>query len=249
MKNYFSRLLTITLFLSVLFSCKKKESAPEAAPSTTGSTSTPTTQVYNGKLQAERYITWSGSSPSSALYAFKGFLSVPSGSFILTSASKEGTLMANGLTLGYMSAIKMYYDSTGSVNFASQRNFQLTSSTLPSFTYNNPDTFQVYTPSLALQVNDSLDKTKNYIIPLTGLNYFSEATCLLSQGTGTNIVSKTVPAGSSQIIFSSSDYSTFTPGSYLNVRLVLKRQNIQTFSGKNFLFECDAYNDFSTWFY
>lgn len=244
------KLILAIICINILFSCQKKGSSPQPAPSTTGSTPTATYQVYNGQLQAERYIVWSGSTPGTALYAFKGFLSIPSGSFILTSASKEGVLTANGTTLGYMSSINMYYDSTGTVSFASQRNFQLTSSTLPSFTYNNPDTFQVYPPSLAIQVEDSLDKTKNYTIPLTGLNYFTEATCLLSPvSNAANFVAKTVPAGSTQIIFTPADFSTFTTGTQLTCRLVLKRYNTQTFSTKNFRFETNAYNDFYVWFY
>ncbi|MBP7808590.1 MAG: hypothetical protein KA163_04820 [Bacteroidia bacterium] len=245
MKRLFFIPVIILVFLN---SCKKKENTPEPTSTTTGSTST--APVINGQLQAERYISWSAGSPSAPAYAFKGFLSVTSNSFILASSSKQGTLTANGVTLGFNSTINMYYDSVGTVDFSTQRNFQLTSSTLPSFTYSNPDTFQVYPPSLAIQVEDSLDKTKNYVIPLTGLNYYSEAICLLNPtGNSLNYVAKTVPAGSTQIVFTPADYSTFTPGTTLTCRLVLKRYNTQTFGGKNFKFECDAYNDFYVWFY
>jgi len=248
MKNI---ILASFLFLILFFlGCKKKENSSNSTTTSNNSTPTSTVQVYNGQLQAERYITWNANIPSNAMYAFKGFLSIPAGSVILTSASKEGTLKANGTNLGFMSSINMYYDSTGTISFAAQRNFQLISSTLPSFTYNNPDTFQVYPPSLAIQINDSLDKTKNYIIPLSGLSYYSEAICLLSPvSNAANFVAKTVPAGSTQITFSPADFSPFTSGTFLTCRLVLKRFNTQTFSGKNFKFECNAYNDFVIWFY
>lgn len=241
------RLFILSLLIIVIaFSCKKKENTPEPSPSTTGSVPT-TTVAYSGFISGDRNIFWSNGNIVSTSYGSTGYLyAAPTVSVNVLTSSNEGTIIANGITLKFDNSIFNYYrDTTGSLNFTSQRSFQLLSSgTLPSFTYNNPDTIPVYSTTNMSLINDTLFKSQNLIIPLNTVNYHNEVDCFLNQTSPFIFLSKTVPAGATSITFTPTELSAFTTGNSIYCTITLKKYNTQSLGGKYFRFESNCVNNF-----
>ena len=235
----------ITFFIFILFFtfCKKKETTVEepTPQTTTGGPVTPTS--YDGFFQSNAGAAWSGSTCTiGSFYNVNVYLmSSPSPSVSFFLAVNSGTMLLNATKLKY--AVVRYYDTTLVLNLSSQKNFQLQSNgSFPSFTYNNVDSFPKFHFNFNNLVNDTLSKSSNYTIPLSGLIYGNEIKCVLFDGS--NSLSKTIPIGTAQVAYTPTELAVFPSGSNITLSVEQKKYNIQTIGGKTFRFESNTLSYF-----
>lgn len=232
----------------VLFSCNQNNNSP--APSSSNNTPTNTNPTgFNGFFPLERYVEWyNGSIAGNAIYNCKMQLYTnPVIDYTTWQAANLGTVTVNGVGLKYNSIVHIYMDSTGSSNYSSMRLINLNSSSLPSFTISVTDTFPSYTSANAVQINDTLFLNSTFTVPLNGVTGYDAVSAQITHvpnGTVGPIVTKNYSSMVNQIQFTSSDFSVFSPGQQLYLRLVLKKYSTQTVSSSNYRFECLSYNDF-----
>lgn len=234
-------------FVLLLFSCKKKESPPTGNGN---NTSVPTSSIApcNGFLIAESITTWGSGAPQTNRYFSSATLTETASIGAAVNPSYNGTLSINNTILkpeqigGYV----YYLDTTNLLNLASQRNFQLNASTtLPSFTFNNTDTFPTYSVTNGYILNDTLFKTQSFTLSLSNSSGFDEASCVIYDiSNASNSTVKIVPYGTTQITFTTNELSVFVSGTTVLCGLSLKKYNTQTFSNKNFRFETTTSNNF-----
>lgn len=139
----------------------------------------------------------------------------------------------------------MYLDSTGAINYSSTISYQHNSAGLGNINFTNTDTFPRYTPMLAAGVNDTVEKSKNFIVPLAGLTYYNTVFIGIYDPSQPLLsANKTVNFGSGNVTFTPSDLAVLPNSSGCVIRIIIKKYNDQTINGKLFRFENDSYNDF-----
>ncbi|MEI8136345.1 MAG: hypothetical protein WCH21_03360 [Bacteroidota bacterium] len=245
MKNNFILLLA---FVFILFNCKKKETTsqePSPTQGNTGSSIVPTS--FDGFFQSTGYAVWTGSTSTiGSFYNVNVYImSSPSATINSFLGINSGTVNLNSTKLKYASG--RYYDTTYALNLTSQKNFQLQSNgSIPSFTYNNIDSFPNFYFNYNNLINDTLTKASNYTIPLNGFSYSDEVKVSLQDPNNfTNFVSRIVSKGTTQIILNPSELSVFSTGSNITLSVELKKYNYQNINGKSFRFESNTYSSFS----
>jgi hypothetical protein len=225
-------------------SCKKKDDpapAPPPAPTPTG--------TYYGCFTAEKLNFWTNKVPTGQAYLAEVFLfSSPKKETEISSRGENmGKVFSNNIQLQYNSSLLYYRDSTGTLSYSTQVSFQHTSTAVGSISYVSPDTFPAYPASLAAMLADTLDKTKDYTVPLTGINYFTKATIILYDGSlSLSGVTKTVTPGVTEVTFKPSDVTSIKPG-YNFIHLSFSKYTDQTINGKLFRFENVSNSDFSVY--
>jgi hypothetical protein len=232
----------------IIISCRKEEPAPDPAPvlTTTGTTAV----TYNGTFIAEKYNYWWGGVNTGSLYQVKVSLTATPQTelALLYSGGNYGVVKSNDIELQYARPIKLYIDSTGKLSYSAQVSFQHTSTAIGAINYVSPDTFAVYSPSLAVQIDDTLDKSKNFVIPLNGLTGYTSVTCnFYQQGNLLSNFSKNADAGASSVTFSPAELRGLPSGQFYTVAVLLRRINDQTIGGKLFRFANISYNDFAVY--
>lgn len=246
--------LSVFLSVCILFlaftSCKKKkdtEPVPDNSNiTTTGATPTPSL-MYNGKLIAEKYYSWSLGNGNFVSYFCKSIITTSASTElgIVSSGMNLGILKTNNIQLQYNPGIKMYLDSIGAINYSSTISYQHNSAGLGNINFTNTDTFPRYTPMLAAGVNDTVEKSKNFIVPLAGLTYYNTVFIGIYDPSQPLLsANKTVNFGSGNLTFTPSDLAVLPNSSGCVIRIIIKKYNDQTINGKLFRFENDSYNDF-----
>jgi hypothetical protein len=241
-------LLSILIAAFIIFSCKKEEPAPDPMPVAIN-TGTPAVTYY-GTFNAEKYNYWYGGVSTGNVYQVKVCLTATPQTelALLSSGENFGTVKSNNIQLQYLSPIKIYLDSTGALSYSAQVSFQHTSAAMGAINYVSPDTFPVYSPSLALQIEDTLDKSKNYVIPLSGLTGYTRVNCNFYQpGNSLLNFSKIADAGLTSVTFNATELSALPSGQDYVLRILLRKINDQTIGGKLFRFENISYNDFAVY--
>lgn len=233
---------------TIFFSCKKKNAAEPESKNTNTPTPTTNTLSYNGFFTAEYTTNWQMASPSTTRYFSQATLSQTAAVAAIANPSYNGTITVNNTMLSPESigSYVFYLDTTFSLNLSTQRHFQFISSTLlPSFTFNNTDNFPIYPQANGYLINDTLFLAQSLTLSLANTSGFDEASCTIYDYNSPSVYSvKIVPSGSSQIIFTSGDLSVFSTNATILCSLALKKYNTQTFSGKNFRFETSTINEF-----
>ena len=245
--------LTILKFYTVLLifltlSCKKKkDETPAPVNNATTTTGGNTGGTYSGTFNAEKYISWFNGISSLVSYLPKVCLTATPQpeTALFVFGSNFGIVKSNNIQLKFNSAIKIYMDSTGAISYSNQINFEHNSPTFGNINFTNTDTFPRYTPALALQVQDTVRKNQNYLVPLTNLSYFNTVTANLYNPLNPGVyAAKTASVGAANITFVPTDLSVLPANTFYVLRLVLKKYNDQTINSKLFRFENDSYNDF-----
>jgi hypothetical protein len=234
------KLILLLIAGTLLFSCKKKNtsaSTPEEAIAQLSG--------FHGLFIAEKY---SMTGSSTTLFMSKVALhssSKPESSLIVLGEDM-GTVKSNGISLQFQTALRMYMDTSGKLDYSKEIKFEHNSSTLGDINFVNTDPFIDYPESLAPAIDDTLDRGKNYVIPLTGLSGFNKVACLIKDPFNTKIVSKSAVPGATEIVFSPGDLVQLESGKFHSVRIVVAKFNDQTINGKKFRFENDSYLDLGT---
>jgi hypothetical protein len=137
-------------------------------------------------------------------------------------------------------------DTTLGNDYKLQRLITLNSSVLTSFTTTVQDTFPVYTPVNAIQINDTLFLNQDFVVPLTNITYYDEVECIISPNPPAifPIIPKKYKSPVNQLTFTAAELSVFTPNQLIYCRLILKKYSTQQIGGKNFRFDICSFNDF-----
>lgn len=241
MKN----ITVIASIVLLLFSCKKEETA---APITnnTNSSGTPTNgsassaTVFNGILNSLKII--SIGSTNTIQYTINSpsaYFSSSAMQYINPStAIQVDSVFVNNTKLQYSSY--SYTSSTFTIVYPPTTWQVYGKNGIPSFTYTNSDASPSYTGYN--QYPDSVNKASDYTFNVSGLSGFNEAQIILSDGTnGTgHILTKTINAATTSVTFTQSEIggmNTTTNGIF---SVMLKKNNVRYFGGKDFNFTSEC---------
>ena len=233
--------------LLLLTACNKKDPAPAPAPPSNPPAPAAT---YYGRFSAQKFVFWTDTFYMGQAYnALVILTSTPRTDVALASYGENlGAVKSNSVQLRFEPNIGIYLDSTGTLSYPMPISFQHTSTALGSINYTSADTFPTYPLALVKQIKDTLDKTKNFTVPLTGVAYYTNATCIMFNGSAVLTgVSKSALPGASGFTFTPQETSGLTSGNYYFLRLILQKNTDQTFNGKLFRFTNETYSDFSVY--
>lgn len=242
-RRYLKPLIAL-IIVAITCACNKKSTSSHVTPVNPNS---PTINpvLFNGVFKAEEYELWDHGFAFGKNYQTKVILTETAQTEnSLVIGANLGTVKSNSIGLQFNKSIRIYMDSTGNLSYSNQIRFEHSSASLGTINFVNPDTFPRYNSALAISVKDTIDKTKGFVIPLNNLNHFNLASVGLRPGISLSIVTKTVSAGATNIVFSPSDLAALPSGKGCQIRLVLSKFNDQTINGKLFRFQNDSYNDF-----
>ncbi len=242
------KIIYLSILASSLFviSCKKENTPPSSSGNGTGSSTglTPFTNVY-GTMGAVRSLTnntFTGV-PDTSYSNVTWFFNAPQNNWMfvnLTSMAPAGNVSLNAvqLKLYVITPLYFYVDTTGTLNLKNGANWQVSgASPIPALTYSPVLPWQSYTGYA--QLPDSIHKTQNSVITLSGITGADSVSISISDGSNISghsyTTGKVIPsAGSITILpIHTSGLNNTTMGS-LSVSIFKFKQ--VGFSGKNFVF-------------
>jgi hypothetical protein len=232
---------------TLLMTCKKKDPPDPTPPTPTPQAPTGT---YYGAFSAKKFVFWADTfNTGSAYLAMVALHSTPTTELgLFASGENLGAVKSNSIQLRYDAPLQLYLDSTGVLGYSTTISFQHTSTALGSINYVSADTFPSYPLALVKQLSDTLDKTKNFRVPLNNITYYTGGTCLLYDGSlSLTGIAKNFTPGAMEVLFTPQEMSGFKTGNYYFVRVILQKTTDQTINGKLFRFTNETFSDFSVY--
>jgi len=228
-------LILVAIVVGLLFSCKKRERLPAETNSTGGGNNNTTATIYSGILQSQKsFEIYNNTISSSNYYPLAYFSSSPTQYFNLSSYVDIDSVVLNSVRLKWSNY--WYTDSTHSISYPNAIWKVYGKNGIPSFTYTNTDVMPDY--SNYNEMPDSINKQTGITVPLTGISGYSEATVIISDGSGQlgHTVSKVLANGSSSVSFTPSELINIDITSYGDYYVILKKDNVKKISSQDFNF-------------
>jgi hypothetical protein len=228
--------ILILVLIVLLFSCKKKEQpeTPSGAVNN-GNNNGSSATVFSGILQTTKTIEiYNGSILGSTYSPLAYFSNTPTQYINMSSYVTVDSVVLNNVRLNWNNY--WYNDPTGSISFPPSTWKVYGNNGIPTFTYTNSDPMPLYTNYN--EAPDSINKQTGITILLTGISDYNEATIIISDGTGLSghTASKIIASGSTSTSFSPADLSNLNSVPYGDYYVILKKNNVQKLSSKDFNF-------------
>ena len=224
----------------------KKETADGATSNNNGSTGP---ILFNGFFYFDQTKVWNNGAVVSTSYSGEAYLTSPAIDHLVeTSASNQGTVSLNGVTMKFNSgSIKFYSDTTGTLDLSGTKNYQLNSTILPGFNVTFNDSFIPYPNTLAPSINDTLYRSNPLVIPLGPANNWVYFNCTLTDmANQANTVKKYAQPYWSSLTFSPSELNVFPIGANVLCTIsVLRFGYSNKTGGTSYQFEINSHNQFN----
>jgi len=149
----------------------------------------------------------------------------------ITSYVKVSSISLNGVEFKYYSP--GYEDSIFSATTIPSTWSVVGLGVIPSFTYTNNNPMPTYSGYTSLQ--DTIYKLQLNTIQITGITGSDITTVSVLDG-GNGKVTQTLASGTTSVNFSASSLSSLIVGNNAGISIVCVKNNVQTFSGKQFNF-------------
>jgi hypothetical protein len=214
----------------ILFSMCKKST------STTSANSTNTITNNNGyysvlNIYGHQYVVSDSLTPL-AINSWPVFFSAtPVTTNTTSSYVKVGSLSLNGVEFKFYSTF--YEDSISSASTIPSTWAVVGTGIIPSFTYTNNNPMPTYSGYTHLP--DTIYKSQQNTIQITGIAG-SDITTVSVLDAGTNTTTQTLASGANSVTFSPSALAALAVGNNADINITCVKNNIQTFSGKQFNF-------------
>lgn len=229
-------LLFLSLFL--VFSCKKKDSTPEPAATTTGSSSSWPT--YYGVLSSSQFdLVMSGTISSTGAQNTAYFSTSP---IYNSSSMSEGVISPlNAGTVSLNSTIfkasnqsgSIFYQDTTSTLFSSSYVWSVSGAAgVPAINYTYTAARPSYTGWAALQ--DTIKLSQTNVINLTGITGADEIVVTLY---GTATLQRNLPGNATSVTLTSADLSSMSTTTAGNIIVSCFKNTYQSFGGKDYKFK------------
>jgi len=229
MKSIKNILMACTAILLLFSMCKKNTTANNA---TTNNNTNSTSGYYSIlNIYGSQYVNGNALTTLGVNSGPVFFSSVPVTTNTITSYVKVTSLSLNGICFKYYSP--GYQDSIFSATTIPSTWAVVGLGVIPSFTYINNNPMPTYTGYTSLP--DTIYKSQQNTIQITGITGSDETSVSVLDG-GNGKVTQTLALGATSISFSASSLASLMIGNNAGISIICVKNNVQTFSGKQFNF-------------
>jgi hypothetical protein len=236
MKKTIMKIILCFVTITVVFSCKKKETAP--TPATTNSAS-----GYYGVLSTIHFNVLQGGVLTN--YQYQGLTNVSFSSqpminngVVNNSSVDAGNVSINSVLLKKMNATSLLYynDTTNTLHTTPNLWIVSGSSSIPAFTFTNTNSYPTYSGYSSLK--DTIKLGQSNSINLFGINGANQIEVYLSDYPQSHISTlKYVSGTNTSITFSPSEMNALTATTSGFLTVICYKDTIQSFGGKDYKFQ------------